>query len=64
MAKNASSPYVKPSVATVNDGSYPISRPLFMVTAGQPTGQVKDYLDWIIHDGQALVVELGFVPLK
>ncbi|MCX6030687.1 MAG: PstS family phosphate ABC transporter substrate-binding protein [Chloroflexi bacterium] len=64
VAKDAGSSYVKPSVATVNDGSYPISRPLFMYTAGQPTGQVKDYLDWIVHDGQALVVELGFVPLK
>ena len=64
VARDASSPYVKPSVATVNDGSYPISRPLFMVTAGQPTGQVKDYLDWITHDGQKLVVELGFVPLE
>jgi phosphate transport system substrate-binding protein len=64
VAKDAGSPYVKPSVATVNDGSYPISRPLFMVTAGQPTGQVKDYLDWIARDGQELVVELGFVPLE
>jgi phosphate transport system substrate-binding protein len=64
VARDASSPYVKPSVATVNDGSYPISRPLFMYTAGQPMGQVKDYLDWIVHDGQELVVELGFVPLK
>lgn len=64
VAPDSGSPYVKPSVATVNDGSYPISRPLFMVTAGEPTGQVKDYLDWIVHDGQELVVELGFVPLK
>ena len=64
VAKGAGGPYVKPSVATVNDGSYPISRPLFMITAGQPTGQVKDYLDWILRDGQALVVKLGFVPLR
>ena len=63
VAKDAGSPYVKPSIATVNDGSYPISRPLFMYTAGQPTGQVKDYLDWISREGQVLVVELGFVPL-
>jgi phosphate transport system substrate-binding protein len=63
VAKDAGSPYVKPSIATVNDGSYPISRPLHMYTAGQPAGQVQDYLDWIIHDGQGLVAELGFVPL-
>ncbi|MFZ1707062.1 MAG: PstS family phosphate ABC transporter substrate-binding protein [Anaerolineae bacterium] len=64
VAQDPDGPYVKPSVATVNDGSYPVSRPLFMITVGQPTGQVKDYLDWILRDGQALVVELGFVPLR
>ncbi len=35
-----------------------------MYTAGEPTGHVKDYLDWILSDGQKLVPELGFVPLK
>ena len=63
VAKDDNSPYVLPSVATVNDGTYPISRPLFMYTAGEPKGQVKDYLDWIVGDGQALVPTLGFVPL-
>lgn len=64
VAKDASSPYVLPSVETVNDGTYPIARPLYMYTAGEPRGQVKAYLDWILSAGQALVTELGFVPLK
>ncbi len=64
VAHDASSPYVLPSVATVNDGSYPISRPLFMYTPGQPSARVKAYLDWIANAGQATVTELGFVPLK
>ncbi len=64
VARDAAGPYVLPSVETVNDGSYPISRPLYMVTAGQPTGAIKSYLDWILGEGQALVSELGFVPLK
>ena len=64
VARDANSPYVLPSIETVNDGSYPISRPLYMYTAGEPTGQVKAYLDWVLSDGQALVVKLGFVPLK
>ena len=55
--------YVLPSVETVNDGSYPISRPLYMYTAGEPTGEIKAYLDWILSEGQALVPKLGFVPL-
>lgn len=64
VAKDATSAYVLPSVQTVNDGSYPISRPLYMYTAGQPAGREKSYLDWILGDGQAIVPQLGFVPLK
>ena len=57
--------YVKPSSATVNNGKYPIARPLFMYTPGEPQGEVKTYLDWILGpDGQKIVGELGFVPLK
>lgn len=57
-------PYVLPSASTVNDGSYPIARPLFMYTAGEPSGPVKKYLDWITGEGQALIKGLGFVPLR
>jgi phosphate transport system substrate-binding protein len=64
VAEAAEGPYVLPSVKTVNDGSYPISRPLYMYTAGELTGDGKAYLDWILSEGQALVPELGFVPLK
>jgi phosphate transport system substrate-binding protein len=57
--------YVKPSVASVNDGKYPIARPLFMYTPGAPTGDVKAYIDWILGPaGQQIVNDLGFVPLK
>lgn len=63
IARDLGGPYVYPSVQTVNDGSYPISRPLFMYTAGVPSGPLKAYLDWVIGDGQALVSKLGFVPL-
>jgi phosphate transport system substrate-binding protein len=35
-----------------------------MYTAGEPTGDVKVYLDWILGEGQDLVPELGFVPLE
>jgi phosphate transport system substrate-binding protein len=64
VAKDRDSPYVLPSVGTVNDGSYAISRPLYMYTAGEPTGQIREYLDWIVGAGQPLVTELGFVPLQ
>jgi phosphate transport system substrate-binding protein len=41
---------VTPSVQTAVDRSYPIARPLFMVTNGEPTGRIKAYLDWIQSD--------------
>ncbi|HVM70869.1 MAG TPA: phosphate ABC transporter substrate-binding protein [Anaerolineales bacterium] len=65
VAKDAAGPFVLPSVATVNNKSYPIARDLYMYTAGQPSGVVKTYLDWIVSsEAQAIVVELGFVPIS
>ena len=63
IAKEVGTPFVLPSVKSVRDGTYAVSRPLYMYTAGQPEGGVKAYLDWVMHDGQGLVKDLGFVPL-
>lgn len=50
---------------SVLSGQYPISRALNCFTNGEPTGAVKEYLDYILSDrGQALVTEVGFVPVK
>ena len=49
----------------VNDGTYPISRALYMYTAGEPQGAVKAYLDWILgRRARPVVPTLGFVPLQ
>jgi phosphate transport system substrate-binding protein len=64
VARDATGPFVLPSVETVNDGSYPISRPLYMYTPGQPTGTIKAYIDWVLTEGQGKVLELGFVPIE
>ncbi len=63
IAKSPAGPYITPSLQAVMDGSYPISRPLFMYTPGRPDGAVKTYLDWILSQGQQQVKALGFVPL-
>ncbi len=63
VAADREGPFVLPAVKTVNDGSYPIARPLYMYTAGKPSGAIKAYLDWILGDGQSLIAQLGFVPL-
>lgn len=58
-------PGIEPSVATAADGSYPIARPLQIYTLGEPTGVLKDYIDWIMSDeGQQIVLDLGYVPVN
>ncbi len=64
IAKDATEPYIFPSAETGADGSYPLARGLYMYTAGEPTGVVAEYLDWVMGvAGQEIVMQLGFVPL-
>lgn len=56
---------VDPSVSTASDRSYPIARPLFMYTNGEPQGEIKNYLDWIMSDsGQCIIVGKGYAPVR
>jgi len=46
-------------------GTYPIARPLFMVTNGKPQGAVQAYLDWIDTDaGQCIIARQGYAPVR
>jgi len=57
-------PCISPSVETASDRSYPIARPLFMYTDGEPSGAIKDYLDWIKSDaGQCILLKKGYAPV-
>ncbi|NLL62474.1 MAG: phosphate ABC transporter substrate-binding protein [Candidatus Atribacteria bacterium] len=54
-----------PSKETVNDNSYPLARPLFMYTNGQPEGTIKEFLDFVLGaEGQKLVEENGFLSVQ
>ena len=56
--------FVFPSIATVNNNTYPIARNLYMYTNGEPTGHIKEYLNWIFSkEAQLIVSKLGFVPI-
>jgi len=58
------SPGVAPTVENAKGGTYPITRPLHIYTIGEPTGVVKEYIDWILSPaGQKVVVDLGYVPV-
>jgi phosphate transport system substrate-binding protein len=64
VARKAGDQAFAPTVENTLNHTYPISRPLFMYTLGEPTGEVKAYLDWVHSDaGQAIVRTSGYVPL-
>ncbi len=55
---------VYPSTTTIKDDTYPISRSLHMYTLGEPTGVVKDFIDFVQGtEGQAIVDDIGFITL-
>lgn len=65
IAKETGGKCVMPSVATASDRTYPIARPLFMYTNGEPAGETKKYLDWILSDaGQCILLKKGYAPAK
>jgi phosphate transport system substrate-binding protein len=60
-----SEPAFEPGVDMARSGKYPIARKLYLYTAGEPAGEVKAYIDWILSpDGQKIVEKEGFVALK
>ncbi len=56
---------VSPTLENVVAKKYPVSRPLFMYTRGEPAGVTKSFMDFVFSaEGQNIVKELGFVPVK
>lgn len=56
---------VEPTLENARAGSYPLTRPLYVYTVGEPTGAAKAYLEWILSpEGQKAVREVGCVPIK
>jgi phosphate transport system substrate-binding protein len=63
--KDGSSPAYAPTAETIAKSQYPISRFLYMYVRNKPTGLMKDYIDWILSpEGQKLVVDMGYFPVK
>jgi len=62
--KDASSPAIMPNQPTILDGSYPISRYLYVYTNGMPTGEINQYIKWILGpQGQAIVSQVEYIPI-
>jgi len=55
---------VEPTAANIATHSYPMSRPLFLLTNGKPKDEAKDFIDFILGErGQALVRKHGYLSL-
>lgn len=56
---------VTPSVDNTLNGTYPVSRGLYLYTNGEPTGDVAKLVNYILSDaGQKIVASVDYVPLK
>jgi phosphate transport system substrate-binding protein len=65
VSREAGSPAVAPNAESVRDGSYPITRLLYLYTRTKPAGEVKQFVDWVLSpDGQALATQVGYFPVR
>jgi phosphate transport system substrate-binding protein len=56
---------IEASIATAKDNTYPLSRKLYMYTNGEPSGDVKAFIDYVLSaDGQKIVTDTGFISLR
>ena len=55
---------VIPTVETIKSGEYPVSRPLYLLTNGEPTGPIADFISFIAKtpEGREIIYEEGFLP--
>jgi phosphate transport system substrate-binding protein len=64
VAKKKGEPAIQPSIETTLNKTYPIARPMFMYTPGNPPPHIQKYLDWVMSDaGQQIVKDTGYIPL-
>jgi phosphate transport system substrate-binding protein len=62
--KDETSEPIMPSLATVRNGSYALSRNLYFYTIGAPAGDVKTFIDWVLGpEGQKICEAVGYYPI-
>jgi phosphate transport system substrate-binding protein len=56
---------IAPTPENIRSGRYPLSRGLFFYTRGEPSGDVRRYIDFALSPkGQEIVTEVGYFPVK
>jgi phosphate transport system substrate-binding protein len=49
-----------PTPDAIADGSYPLSRPLYMAAVAEPTGEAREFVQWVLGaEGQSIIGEWG-----
>jgi phosphate transport system substrate-binding protein len=49
-----------PTAETINNGSYPLTRPLYLAAVTEPTGEAREFAQWVLGpDGQAMLKQAG-----
>jgi len=63
--KDDKSPAYAPNAETIKSKQYPITRYLYMYLKSRPTGETKQFIDWILSpEGQKVIVSVGYYPVK
>ncbi len=63
--KDADSEAVPPSLETVQNGRYPLSRNLYFYSAGEPLGEARSFVEWVLSpEGQKICEAVGYYPLR
>ena len=65
VSKSAGETAYAPNVENTIAKTYPIARPLFIYSLGEPEGTLKEYLDWCLgSEGQKIVADTGYVTVS
>jgi len=57
--------YYAPTLANAKAKKYPLSRPLHMYTNEKYSERTNKFLDFVMNkEGEKIVLDLGFIPVK
>jgi phosphate transport system substrate-binding protein len=56
---------IEPSPGNIASGKYPMARPLYLITDGEPEGSARKFVDYLLSSkGQKLMTKHGYLTLR
>lgn len=53
---------LEPTDENIGSGAYPLARPLYLITDGEPEGDAREFIDFVLsEEGQRLVAKHGYL---